>query len=475
MVKLQLPRIMSVPECVSSRGREAVDFAKRAGLKLDAAQALVLEHALGVREDGRWAAFGVGVVEPRQNGKGAILEARELAGLFLFGERLIIHSAHQVDTSLEHFRRLLWLIEETPELDQRVSKVRNTNGQEEITLKTGERIRFRSRSRGGGRGFSCDCLVLDEAMFLPEFAYGALLPTLSARPNPQVWHTGSAVDQFVHEHGLVLARVRERGVAGDDPNLAFFEWSVDGENPSLVPAEQAVDEGAWRQANPGMPARISVEHVANEQRSMDPRSFAVERLGVGDWPDTDGSGSVINIHDWMALTDPESQIDGPVCFTFDVTPDRSFATICAAGRRADGLVHVEVVDRRPGTGWIARRIAELVAKHKAATVSCDATGPAGSVLPELAAANIAVEAISARDYAAGCGLLYDLVDQQNLRHLGTPEIVNALRGCQRRPLGDAWAWSRKSSAVDISPLVAGTLAVWAASTVVTSDVFAMSW
>jgi len=472
---LRVPRIMSVPEAESSRGREAVDFAAKAGLRLDPAQALVLEHALGVRDDGRWAAFGVGVVEPRQNGKGAILEARELAGLFLFGERLIIHSAHQVDTSLEHFRRLLWLIEETPELDRRVAKVRNTNGQEEITLKTGERIRFRSRSRGGGRGFSCDCLVLDEAMFLPEFAYGALLPTLSARPNPQVWHTGSAVDQFVHEHGLVLARLRERGVAGDDPTLAFFEWSVDGENPSLVPVEVASSEGAWMEANPGMPARISAEHVANEQRSMDPRSFAVERLGVGDWPDTNGSGSVINLDDWNALTDLDSQIVGPVSFAFDVTPDRSFATIAASGRRSDGLIHVEVVERRPGTGWLARRMIGLVEKHRAAQVCCDAAGPAGSILPELTAANVPVEAISGRDYASGCGLLYDLVEQKALRHLGAPEMVASLRGCQRRPLGDAWAWSRKSSAVDISPLVAVTLAAWSASTVEVPQAFAVSW
>jgi hypothetical protein len=35
-----------------------------------------------------------------------------------------------------------------------------------------------------------------------------------------------------------------------------------------------------------------------------------------------------------------------------------------------------------------------------------------------------------------------------------------VKGAAKRPLGDAWAWSRKSSGVDISPLVAITLAVW---------------
>jgi hypothetical protein len=39
--------------------------------------------------------------------------------------------------------------------------------------------------------------------------------------------------------------------------------------------------------------------------------------------------------------------------------------------------------------------------------------------------------------------------------------VNALRGAVQRPLGDAWGWSRKNSTVDITPLVAGTIATWA--------------
>src|SRR5262249_38186140 len=157
---------------------------------------------------------------------------------FLLHERFIIHSAHQFDTSLEAFRRLLYLIEDTPELDKQVLRISRSHGEEGIEIKGGRRIRFRTRTKGGGRGFSSDCLILDEAMFLPEMAHGALLPTLSARPNPQVWYTGSAVDQFVHENGVVLARVRERAQK-QDKGLAYFEWSVDCKNPDLLEPETA--------------------------------------------------------------------------------------------------------------------------------------------------------------------------------------------------------------------------------------------
>jgi hypothetical protein len=45
-------------------------------------------------------------------------------------------------------------------------------------------------------------------------------------------------------------------------------------------------------------------------------------------------------------------------------------------------------------------------------------------------------------------------------HTTTAALTAAVRGASRRPMGDAWAWSRKNSLVDISPLVAVTLALW---------------
>ena len=259
----QRPRVLSLPPFSSSLGEEALELCGTFGLALDPWQAFVLDRSLRLNEYGKWAAFEIGVDVARQNGKGTILEGRELVGLFLIRERLIIHSAHQFDTSLEAFRRLLTLIESNPDAERRVKRVSRSHGEEGIELKGGQRIRFRTRTKGGGRGFSCDCLMLDEPMILPEATHGALLPTLSARPNPQVWYTGSAVDQTIHEDGRVFARVRERGLKGDDPSLAYFEWSVDSSNPDDVPAAILASPDAIAQANPGLGIRITLEYVAN--------------------------------------------------------------------------------------------------------------------------------------------------------------------------------------------------------------------
>jgi hypothetical protein len=456
----QQPRILHVPDYVSSTGDEAVELAAMAGLDLDEWQQFVLHHSLGEREDGKWAAFEVGIEVPRQNGKGGLLEARELAGLFLLGEMLMIHSAHEFATAEEALERMDNILEANPDLSRRVRTLKRSHGQEGVYLKTGQRLRYRTRTKGGGRGWSADWLGMDEAMVIPETMHGALMPTLSARPNPQIWYTGSAVDQESMEHGIVFARVRDRAIRAEDPALAYFGWSPAYDRPADIPEQVAADPVTWAQANPALGIRITVEHIAREHRSMDPRTFAVERLGVGDWPNLDGTDSKgIGPETWQSLKDENSKPLDPVCFAFDVRPDRSKTAIGVSGVRGDGKYHVEVVDHRAGTGWVPDRLAELVASHGPIAVICDEGSPAAALLAKIGQAGVIVQTVNGRQYAQACGSFFDMCDQDMLRHLGTPELAAALKGASTRPLGDAWAWSRKGSEVDISPLVSCTLAL----------------
>jgi phage terminase large subunit-like protein len=218
LLGLQVPTFHLVPPARQSAGPDAVELAASAGLTLDPWQELVLEGALGEERDPRrrgktrWVAPEVGLVVPRQNGKGGILEARELAGLFLFDEQLILHSAHEFKTASEAFRRLLFLIQNTPDLERRVSRVRTSHGDEGIELIGGQRIRFVARSTGSGRGFSGDCIILDEAYNLSAAGMSAMLPTLSARPNPQIWYTSSA--PLPRQESDTLRRLCKRGRDG---------------------------------------------------------------------------------------------------------------------------------------------------------------------------------------------------------------------------------------------------------------------
>jgi hypothetical protein len=456
-------RYLHTPEYAASTGPEAIDLCRLAGLELDEWQQEVITAMLGEREeDGKWSAFEAGLCVPRQNGKGAVLEARELAGLFLLGERLIIHSAHEFPTAVEAFERMLALIDSSEDLSRRVKRVARSHGEEGITLRTGQRLLYKTRTTKAGRGFTADCLILDEAMHLPEAMHGALFPTLSARPNPQVIYAGSAVDQESMEHGVVFARVRERGIEGKDPRLVYAEWSAPFDHPDEIPDPASRDSETWAKANPAFGIRISEEHVGAERNAMHSRKFAVERLNVGDWPKLTDEGSVIDVKLFMSLRDPASEPTDPVVFAFDVAEDRQSASITVGGVRDDGLGHVETVEHKRGTDWVIPRMLELAEKWYCDAILYSQTGPAAGLAAPLANSDVGnlMRAVNESEHAQACGYLFDQVEQRTFRHLGTAELTNALKGAERKPMGDSWAWSRKNSAADITPLVGVTLALW---------------
>lgn len=446
LLGVQTPRVESVPPTsVTSAGLEAIEFCDSIGLRLDPWQRHVIDRSLGERADGKWAAFEVGLLVPRQNGKGAVLEARELAGLFLFGERLILHSAHEFKTAQEAFRRVLAHVEGSATLRKRVARVRTSHGEEGIELRSGARLRFVARSTGSGRGFTGDTVILDEAYNLAAEGMAALLPTLSARPNPQIWYTSSAGMPGSDQ----LRKVRERGLAGGSKRLAYFEWSA--------PTDLSLDDrDGWAQANPALGIRIDEEFIESERDAMDDGGFARERLGV--WFDPSAQ-MVIDGAKWQSLADPDSKVADPVVFAVDANPERSGAAIAVAGRRSDGLGHVEVVEARTGTGWVVDRVAELHAKWRPRAWILDPSSAAGAWLPALQERGIEPVLVTGREMAQACGALYeDVVESAALRHLDQPVLNAALSGARKRPLGDAWGWHRRNSDIDISPLVAVTLA-----------------
>ena len=444
---LQEPRVSSVPASATSAGPDVVEYASSIGITLDPWQRLALDAALG--ESGRlWTAFEVAVIVSRQNGKGGILEARELAGIELFGERLILHSAHEMKTCEEALLRMEQIIEGSPDLDRAVSKIIRANGKEAIYFKSGARIKYVARSKGSGRGFSGDLVILDEAMLLPAQSMAALVPTLSARPNPQVWYTGSAaLPESDHLH-----RLRRRALAGGDTSLAYLEWSVTDSGEVDLD-----DVDGWYQSNPALGIRITEDHIRKERATLDDESFGRERLGV--WDPELGSSSVITDAMWTPLVDRESQPVGVVCMAVDVTPDRTSGSVGVAGRRSDGLTHVEVIENLPGTGWITARVVDLVAKY-GCSVTVDPRSPAGGLMQELRDAGVTVDEIGSQTLAQACGAFFDAVNQGRLRHIAQPPLTRAVLAARKRPLGDAWAWARKD-ATDVSPLVAVTLARFA--------------
>lgn len=473
------PRVEIFPPHERTFGPVATELCRRAGQLLDPWQSDAMDLMLSLRADGKWACYEYCEWVPRQNGKGALGEARVLAGLFVLGEKLIMWSAHEYATAMEAFLRVFDLLKA---LGEQVSdtlimigdipiQVSNTNGKEGFKrLDTRQRVKFHARTKGAGRGFSGDVNVIDETFAYTRVQQSALMPTLRARRNPQVIYLSSP--PLDGESGDVMYRLRERAESGAvNARLGYRDWGLGGDLSNL----QVIDLGDrrnWAATNPAAGIRILEETFETELDAMSPEDYARELLGI--WPRrVVGEGGVIDAQLWKDLTDAASSRTGDVAIGVDITPLRDHASVSLYGLRADGLGHVVTVAYGEGTDWVVGKVLELKAALDPVAIALDVKGGAGALLSELEAAGVRrpvdpefpargdLALPTVNEVAAGVGQFIDAARQRQLRHTGQPELSSAVSNAKTRPLADAVAWGRKQSDVDISPLVSATLARWA--------------
>ena len=121
----QIPRIRIEPPRSDTDGKGAAMLMQAYGVTLDEWQRLVVDCWLGKDPAGDYTVTSAGLSVPRQNGKNVCIEARELYGLAINGER-ILHTAHQVRTAKKSFRRLVAMFTDKkhPEIANTVKKIR---------------------------------------------------------------------------------------------------------------------------------------------------------------------------------------------------------------------------------------------------------------------------------------------------------------------------------------------------------------
>lgn len=484
-VGAQRPRIARCAPFQTSAGMDVTDLIGITGEAPDESQQYVLDHALAERADGKFNAFEVALIEPRQNGKNWILEARMLAGVFVFGEKQIIYSAHRGLTVKKAHRALVQKIRRTPAFFKKVLgyhgqkptdeiKGIKSNGQElSIEFRDGAKIDFVVRSEGNVRGFTGDLIILDEAYDLDPQELAAMMPAMAARTveeSPQIWYTSSAA----RARSDVLRSLRERGKKpwdGSDTRLCYLEWSAasdvnsDRDDPDV---DMGALIGALYEANPGAGSRILMEYMLEtEWRSMEYEEFRCERLGI---PIPIGSDSFIPAGPWTRDRDEAlieaSALHGDieqgltdVRLAVDVSPDRDKAAIGLAGLRPDGRVYVEIIDVGDGTDWLASTLGPIWKRRSTVPVLVQMGSAAEDEIDTLRRAGIAVRPVKLREYAAACGRIFDGIKDRTIAHSGQDELDAAVRAARPSYKGDTkFTWKRSSPLADITPLVTITLA-----------------
>ncbi len=443
------PRLRVAPKSRDNDAALLIELAAAYGTVLDAWQADVLQAGCGVRPDGMWAAKTVGCNVPRQNGKSWILISRALAGALLFGEKMIICSAHEQKTSRQLFLNLASLFENYSDLSKRVKSIGRALGREEIRLRDGTHLFFPARTRSTLRGWSIDLLLADEAQLVTDAQWESVKPAMSARPNSVAWLFGTAPQLITDAE--VFGRLRRTAHDGSDDALAWIEYGAE-------PGCDIDDREQWSLANPG---RVEIEAIEAERRELSPGGFCRERLNL--WP-TDRTDPIVDSAVWANLT-ADGPADGtpPAALAVDASADRTMAI--AAAWTLDSGVHVELLLADYGDPLTALQLLVERAGRRIPVV-VDGASPAASLVPALQAQKVKTTITTARDMGRACGGFLDDVVAGRLSHSGHPLLDAAVEGARKRPIGDAGAfgWDRSDSAVFVAPLVAASLARFGAVT-----------
>lgn len=415
------PLVRVAPQSRANSWEDVADLAATLGIPLDEWQEQVLEAAMGERADGRWASKFIGLSAPRQNGKSQLIVARALAGVLLFGEKTIIISAHETDTAREVWRRLIDVIEDNPTLEARVTGRMNAVNRESLTFGEGlgkQIIKVKARSATGSRGFSADCLLLDEAQILGKQAWGSIVPTMSARPNPQLWLFGTP--PTTSDDPFAFARVREQSKL-KKARHCWLEWAA-------APGSDFNDLETWAKANPSFGVRISAEACADDRAAMDDEQFGMERLGI--WGEVTTSGTALNYPAWLTLADPSAPRGSSVVFGADVAEDRS-AWLAVAWNRPDGGVQVMLANdgNAMPPGRLADECARVTSEWGGVVV------PPKAFEDDIDTAGAAVHKLPAGGFTAGCGLVADHVTAGTIHHGNQPALNTAVKAARWRSAG----------------------------------------
>jgi len=302
-----------------------------------------------------------------------------------------------------------------------------------------------------------DLVIVDEAWSFDHVKGSnvdqAIVPTQATRDNAQIWKVSTAGDATSTWWLGAVETGRAAVEAGRRSGVAYFDWSCPDE---LDP----VEERSWALYHPAYGRTIGAPAMRAALANFGPDEFG--RAYGNRWTST--VSRVIPAGSWRAVADPDGPLPEPgrVALAFDVAVDRSDASIVAGWRDELGVGRLELADYRPGAEWLPDRLIELVERWRPRAVGFDAAGPALDVADRLERAGIELVGTKAKEYAAACAGLLDAIvaDPPAVRIRPHAALDAAAAAAARRTLGDAWAWARRLSSVSISPLTAGTVALW---------------
>lgn len=447
------PTTRIIPEDgVYSDWEIACAVAEDYGLPSDYWQKMLIKDILTERENGLYVSPTFGFSLPRRNGKSHLVAILALYFMTVL-DKDVVYTAHLSLSAKELWKEMKHIFEET-ELAQHVKKIDNITGHEGIYLNSGGSFRVFSRSSKGGtgRGSKADVVLLDEAYSLPSGTLADLLPMTANAENPLTVYFGSP--SYEDTDGIAFKSLRESAITGHNPRAGWVEWAA-------PEGADVYDPNVWRMTNPAMESgRITEETMSNNVYSgMSRRQILVEILGS--W-EAENRPLVVDLDLWNKMHDPASSIahDSELILAADTSPDESSTCLVVCGYRIDGTKHVEIVEHLPGMQWAEERIKQITAKQSFKSVLIDSKSPLSFMAESLQEAGVPV-VLTNYEFMANASVNFKQgVEAMTFRHQGDGRLTRAIRDAATRPLSGRFAFSKAEPNSDITPLVAGSLALF---------------
>ena len=343
------------------------------------------------------------------------------------------------------------------ELWPAVSKPRYAAEDSGLDFRNGAILTIWSNSEQAGHGSVVDLAAMDEIWAdTDDRREQATIPAMATRHDRQKIVTSTAgTDRsvlYLRKQAIGRAAVME----GRREGMAYLEFS-------FSPDDDPEDPKVWWANMPALGYTITERTVrtALDEMKGDDGDLSEFRRAWGNLTRHVGGVTVIPIEVWASVLDVLAAPGGSRVIGVDGQPDQSSASIAVVDRSGA----CEVVAHDTGVSWTIPKLVELSREMKAPVV-LDASGPVGHIAKTLQANGVQVVELSPREVCYATAAAYDRIADRKIRvrpvycdHCGQVPITSAVEGATRQPVGDGWKWSRKSTDVDISPLIAMTFAI----------------
>lgn len=460
-------------------------------------QRYVADTALEVDDDTGYLAYRkVGLSVVRQQGKTASVLGLTVWRLLAFRRQAILYAAQTRNAARKKLKEnFLETIGASP-LKHKFNKNSDGGvgtlgtGQEGLlALTTRSRLGITANTETSGHGDVLDLGLADEYFAQEDDRLKqAWSPAMITRPNAQFWWLSAA---GTHERSAELNAERQAGremvenywATGTPCDWAYFEWSppTNASGQLLTPRD---DPATWFSCMPALcpdpPCRcdpegiwhhtVTVPIIRAELASMkkDLSGFDRAYLNVTRkfTPAPDPNVPVI---EWGNSVDKESRRTDELSFFIDTPPVGDYASIGVFSPRADGKGHVELIAYRMPTDRVVEAIIKLKGKYRPVGIGIDDKSAAGrSLIDDMARAGLTrpddpekplrgdLFVMSLNDMTTAAAQMARAVREDLIRHTDQIQVNKAIGNTRTRSVGDAWAYGRKQSGVDISPFITVT-------------------